>query len=311
MSKTFSSTYLYSKYPEYEKQIFSFIMSGDQINKDAESFYDIKYEVKKRQISNSLIKVLESPNVILMLAQKPLAKTFKVFAAKDVKADKKLKIFIDCTGLIYINDSGNYACDNVDIFVAFLVSAMNTLIYYVDEKRIVSNNDISTSGAGCFASLFTHIVDYICKISITPNVKNKCIYMASIYYLSTILGKDFDNDGTKAIARRISGLSEREEEIIKIQLNPNTFLNIKFFVETLADVLKLNNLSLDLILEKWMYLYGTGTVFGLEMYPCFASMITDAYVGCYINNQKTIEKITGRNMVDFTKTILRVGDGAV
>ena len=29
------------------------------------------------------------------------------------------------------------------------------------------------------------------------------------------------------------------------------------------------------------------------------------------NNQKTIEKITGRSMVSFSKTILTIGEGAV
>ena len=42
-----------------------------------------------------------------------------------------------------------------------------------------------------------------------------------------------------------------------------------------------------------MYIYGTGTVFALELLPSFSNMLTDAYVGAYINNQKTIEKIAG------------------
>jgi len=310
MSKTFASSYLYSIYAEYEKELFNFIMSGEQINKLADSFYDIKYEVKKRQISNSLIKVLESDNVILIINNNPLPKPFKVFAAKDVKGDKKLKTFIDCTGLIG-EVNGSYVCDDIDILIAHLVSAMNNLIYYIDEKRIVGNNDIATSGAKCFSALLTHIIDYLCKISINPTTKNKCIYMTSLYFLVNILEKDLDDNSARAISRKISGLSEREEEIIRLQTDKNTFLNIKFFIESLTDVLKLNSVSLDVVTAKWMYLFGNGTVFGLEMYTSFTSMITDAYVGCYINNQKTIEKVCGRNMVDYTKTVLRIGDGAV
>lgn len=311
MPKTYASTYLYNKYSEYEKQIFNFIMTAEQISKVGDGFADIKYEVKKRQISNSLIRVMESANVILLIGQKPLPKSFKVFAAKDVKGDKKVKAFIDCTGLIGKSEGGNYVCGNVDMLVAYLVSAMTTLIYQLDEKRLVGNGDIAEYGARCFSSLFTHIVDYVCKISITSNIKEKCLYMTSAYFLTNVLGREYDNEGTKAIARRISGLSEREEEIIKIQLNENSFTNIKFFVESICDVLKLSNLSLDIVIEKWMYLYGIGTVFALELFPSFSAMITDAYVGCYMNNQKTIEKIAGRSMVDYTKTVLRIGDGVV
>ena len=60
-----------------------------------------------------------------------------------------------------------------------------------------------------------------------------------------------------------------------------------------------------------MFVYGTGTVFALELLPSFSNMLTDAYIGAYINNQKTIEKIAGTGMVEFTKTILTIGAESV
>ena len=126
-----------------------------------------------------------------------------------------------------------------------------------------------------------------------------------------ILEKENDSSSVKAIAKKLSGISAREEEILEMQMKPDTFLNIKFFVESLNDMLKLNGVTLDIIVEKWMYLYSPTTIMGLELFPNFSAMITDAYVGCYINNQKTIEKITGRSMVEYTKTILSIGEGAV
>ena len=38
-------------------------------------------------------------------------------------------------------------------------------------------------------------------------------------------------------------------------------------------------------------------------------MLIYAYVGAYLNNQKTIEKITGRNMVDYVNTLLPKNKG--
>ena len=89
------------------------------------------------------------------------------------------------------------------------------------------------------------------------------------------------------------------------------FNRIDVFLSSLAKALRLQDLSFELIVEKWIYLYGTGTQFGLEIFPAFATMITNAYTGCYINNQKTIEKIIGRNMIDFTKGVLKIGNEAV
>jgi len=310
MSKKYSDTYLYSKYGDYEKKLFSFLMESEEIDKDSDLFADVKYEVKKQQVSNSLIKVLMSKNVILMIGKESLNKAFKVFMAKDIKRNKDMKCFIDCTDLIVKGKDGAYVCKNTDVLIAYLVSAMNTIIYYGDEKKITMNSSLCKAGAKCFSSLFTHVVDYLYKISTNSTLKAKSLYLSSLYYLCGILGKDF-SDSTIAIAKQIAGISEREAEIYKLQIESNSFLNLKFFIETYSKSMRLDKITVDVITEKWMYLYGTGTVFGLELYPCFASMMTDTYVGCYINNQKSIEKVTGRNMVEFTKTILSVGAGMI
>lgn len=316
MAKTYAATYLYGQYAEYEKQIFSFIMSGSEIDKDTSDFDDIKYEVKKRQVSNSLVKILESKDVILMSNQIPLSKAFKVFCAKDLKGPKKnkMKVFIDCSNIIKRDEStGRYVCrgNNIDMFISYLVSAMHTYIYYADESRIVSNNKIMSIGAQAFALLFTHAVDYVCKISSMPSSKNKCMYLASLYYLGNILDKDYTTDGCHKIAKKISGLSDREASIVDIQLKQESMMNIKYFVETVSSILHLNKLTLDVVVERWMSIYGTGTVFALEIFPAFASMITDAYVGAYLNNQKTIEKIAGTTMTEYTKTLLQIGAESV
>lgn len=316
MAKNFASTYLYGKYNEYEKETIDFLLKADRIDQNSPEFEDIAYEVKKRQVSPALIKVLKSPNVVLMTKAKPLSKAFKVFCAKDIKTDNEMRVFIDVSGIIKMNDvAGKYICDrnSIDVFISYLVDAMSTFIYYSPKgtDRIVNNSKIRSVGAKTFADLFSHIVDYLCKISTISGSKNKCMFMAAMYYLVNLLGADPSSEATKAVAKKAADISEREAEIILIQMKPESFQNIKFFVDTVADVLHLNKLTLDTIVERWMYIYGTGTVFALELFPSFSNMLTDAYVGAYINNQKTIEKIAGTGMVEFTKTILTIGAESV
>ena len=88
-------------------------------------------------------------------------------------------------------------------------------------------------------------------------------------------------------------------------------MNIKYFIREVGKILRLNKLTLEVFVEKWIFLFGTGTHFALELFPSFASMVTDAYVGCYINNQKTIEKIIGRDMVNFSNIIFKIGSDAI
>ena len=318
MAKTYAGTYLYGKYNEYEQKILSFIMNGEEIDKRTDDFDDIRYEVKKRQVSNSLVKILDSKQVVLMRAEEPMSKAFKVFCAKDLKAPRtdkvRMKVFIDVSGIIVRNKkTGRYECtgNNIDILISYLVSAMHTYIYYIDEMRITANAKVMSIGAQGFAALFTHVVDYVCKISSMPSVKSKCQYLAALYYLGNILGKDITYEGCRKIAKKVSGLSDRDAGIVDLQLKPESMMNIKYFAETVSTILHLNKLTLDVIVERWMSIYGTGTVFALEIFPAFASMMTDAYVGAYINNQKAIEKIAGTSMVEYTKTLLTIGAESV
>lgn len=316
MAKTYAGTYLYGKYHEYEQKILSFIMDGTEIDKNIDEFEDIRYEVKRRQVSSSLVKILDSKMVILMIGKDPLPKSFKVFCAKDIKGPKtdKMKVYIDCTNILKKNDkTGRYECNgnSIDMLISYLVSAMHTFIYYADEMRICNNSKIMSIGAQAFAKLFTHVVDYSCKISSMPSTKAKCMYLASMYYLSNLLGKDYTSESCRKISKEVSGLSDRDAGIIDIQIKKESMMNIKFFMETVADVLNISKLTLDVVVERWMTIYGTGTVFALEIFPAFASMITDAYVGAYLNNQRTIEKVTGSNMVEFTKVLLSIGAESV
>ena len=53
-------------------------------------------------------------------------------------------------------------------------------------------------------------------------------------------------------------------------------------------------------------MYTPSTLFALEYYPAFAGMLTNAYIGCYLNNQSTIEKVAGKDMISFVKSILEM-----
>ena len=96
-----------------------------------------------------------------------------------------------------------------------------------------------------------------------------------------------------------------------MQLESNSFDNILFFVRTMAEVIRVPKLSTESVVSKWTFVYGRSTPFGLELFPAFATMLSDCYVGAYINNQKTIEKIAGQSMVEFVKSLLAIGAEAV
>ena len=310
MTKTFGDTYLYKMYEEYNKKIMSFIMSADEIDTDSEAFADVIFDIKRQNIGVSIASVATSNNVKLMIGNDGLPAQFKVFAAKDIKGKDRdaTKVYIDCTDVIK-NEGGKYVCRDIDKMIAYLISAMTTLIYHADTKRITMNNLLTQKGAAAYATLFTHIVDYVFKISINPEIKNRCKYLTARFYLEYVLGLENETTIT-ANARKISGVSERDERLIEIGCNEDSFKTLTSFINTLNHILKIQ-FTLDILVDKWMFIFGPSTVFGIEFFPSFAAMLTDSYCGCYLNNQKTIEKLVGRDMVEFTKTIFTIGANAL
>lgn len=311
MSKTYNNTYIYSKFP-YEENIFRFLINADRIDKDSPKFEDIKYEFKKRQTHSSLFKILCSKNVILCTAQSmPLNTQFRVICSKDpkFKSSTDYKVFIDCSGLIILDKDGNYKCRNIDILISHIINAMVCMIYHKAENQILSAQlipDVMES----FANLFTHVIDYLAKISVIPSTKAKCQYLACMYFTQNIIDKDF-NENYQHIAGKITNISEREQDMIMAQCDPEDFSNIKTFTSKLAELLKIPALKVDNVIDKWMYLYGSNTVFGIEYFPALSAMLTDAYCGAYINNQKTIEKVVGNTLVSYTKNVIAKGGSLV
>ena len=313
MSKLFSDTYLYRKYPEYDKKMFEFIMGAERIDVNSEAFEDIMIDIKHRKINDALIKVLKSDNVIIGIKPgKSLPKAFKVFVAKDVREDKKLKTFIDVSDCVFMKN-GVYVCNHIDWIISYLINAMTSYIYAMLETKFTNNSSIIKYGGDAFVRCFSYIIDRIYKISTVQSSRKKVEYVTALYYQINILGKDYsiNFDSIKTTAMRISKIDAKDANIVDILLNDSCFLDIELFTENLARMFKFKDLSVSLILEKWMSAFGTGTIFALEFFPAFSMMMTNTYIGGYIDQQNSIEKIAGPSLVEFSKTILQIGASVV
>lgn len=309
--KNFTNTYLYSKSDRYEEVIIKNIMKADRININDEAFADLLSQIKRRQVTSILSKVLKSENIILTHSLTPLPKSLKVLCVKDIKVDNELRVFIDTSSVLKKLDNGEWGSNNIDTLISYILSAMVNFIYYKQNQKIRLNSALTKHGSIAFSSLFSNIINYLYKINLLEAKRDKCTFLSAMYYNVNLLSNDMNSQSVISQCKNISGLSDREIEIIKMELEEDDFLNIRTFIECISRILKLDKLTVDVFVERWIFTYGTGTHFGLEFLPSFSTILTDAYVGDYINNQKTIEKIVGKDMVDFTKTIFRIGESVV
>ena len=306
--KNYADTYLYNV-SNSEKEIFSFLMHAERIEKTNPIYDELKYDIKKQRVANFLLTVLESPNTILYYSNKSLPRTYKVICAKDPKDNGKLKVFIDVTGLISgEKDKLSYNNTSLQIIISYLVAGSFAMIYHSNPTLYFNKTHLIHSGAQCFSLLVYNIVDYL-RIG-AENNKSKIMYLSSKYFQLCIMNKP-ESDSVESAAKKISGISETEIAMLELVVKENPYINIKSFVSTIATVLKTDKLTLDVFIDKWMYHFGVGTQFATELLPAFIAMIEYAYIGAYLNNQKTIEKVIGRPMVEFVNELNRLGNEVI
>lgn len=304
--KRLSDSYLYGV-GGYEKNLYKFFVESKVIDKDEQGLEDIRYDVKRVQNTTALLKVFDSKNVIFLTGSVALPRSFKVFAASDIKSgDNKTKVFIDVTGLM-VNNNGKYVIKTSDLdkFVSYLTSALAYLIYYADADRIINNSKLLETGTKAFAELFTYVIDSL-RVGGVDKLREKCLYVSAVYYQVNILKKDF-TDSVSTRAKKISGLSSRDIEMVEMNMDSDSFKDISKFVDCISKIIRAEGLKLNNFVNKWIFVFGPGTQFATELYPAFSSMITNAYCGGYLNNQKVIEKILGRTLVEYSVALLQLG----
>lgn len=286
-----------------EKKVFEFIMSGEEIDKTGKSFEDILLDFRKRQVSSNLLSILKDRRVVLKMSGTPLPKAFKVIYARDPR-DNSHKVFIDVTEIIGFKN-GMYTCRSTDLLIAYIISAHMHLVWFESPNKLRNNMTIVTPATTAFADLFTYILDYL-RINGIAAHKKQVTYLAATYFQYHLLGREL-TDSTKAVSLKISDLTERESAVVDIRVDSKELDSIDTFIGAVARILQSKELTLEVFIDKWATIFGPGTYFASELFIAFSSMLTDTYVGCYNNNQRTIEKIAGRSMISYTSALLKIG----
>lgn len=304
--KTINQTYLFKENATmYEKIIVNFLKGAKEIDVLSKEFEDVYYDVKKRQVNKFVISTLEMEDVKLMISSSPLPRSMSVICARDFTSSDQSKyaIYIDCSAIMEEDEDGKYYCNNIDQLIAHLVNATANMLYFND---LLQNNELVETGTYCFSMMFSNILNYLYKINNIRGLQNKALYISSMYFLHNILGINNVNNNM-SLSKKIAKMTDREIDLINMHIKPETFYNINNFTNKLGDILKLDDVTTSSIVSTWMRLYTPGTLFALEYFPAFSAMLTNAYIGCYLNNQSTIEKITNKGLPRYAKTIIKIG----
>ena len=306
--QTYDNSYLFSlpgELDKHHKRIAEFILKAERIEvKSADNFRGVVEDVKRFQKSSVLYNILLREDVVLAYSVEALPQAFKVFSAKDLSKGGGNKVFIDVTGLITINN-GTYVCKDIGKLCTYLFQAIVWLLYESNPLSLLNNSSITISATECFVSLFDYLIGYFRFYGYSEN-RNKILYIAALYFLIRLLGKDNDMY-SKNLAAKISGVNKTSISAYELYYKPEDFANINTFITSLAKSFKLKGLTTEVFVAKWIYICGTGTEYAPELFTAFSNMIIGVYCGAYVvPNQKTIEAQTKSNMVKFATSIMKL-----
>ena len=317
VQKTFSDSYVYNYdknnngklvAKEINRKLIEYITSSGRIDKNSEAFAGIKQEVKRQQSSSLMYAVLMRDDVVLMTNNVEMPRAFKVFEAIDItEVGKKRKIFIDVTKLIEMKN-GYYTCNNIFLFITYLTSAVTYLLYRNDALRFLGNSNITISSTECYVKCFSFVLDYLRLYS--SGTRNKIEYLIGLFFLNNLMGKEIDNY-SKNIAAKVAKVGTNEIKAYELYYDPEDFENIDTFITMLAETFKLKGFTTEVFITRWMYHFGNGTEYAIDLFTSFCSMITSAYCGAYVVHQKTIEKCCDRSMIKLTTSIMETGIGSL
>lgn len=307
--KTYSDTFIYSISEEgtnhsISKAIIEFIGKADRINPVDSSFKTVADQVKLKQTTAVLFKIMMRKDVVLCVYNKEMPATMKVFAAKDILYDKKRRVFVDCTGLISM-ENGYWTCKDIGKLCSYLFAVMINLIYLIDSSKLTSNSSLIKTSTRCFVKMFTGILDNLRTINYEEN-RSKISYIAGVYYLYNMMGKDINYARATSIAA--VKISPRDAQAYDLYYDiDKDLMNIDTLIRDMVHFFNLKGLDTSIYIDRWTFVYGKGTMYGMEYLPAFLDILAYAYVGAYLNNQKSIELICRQDMVSTATTLINIG----
>lgn len=309
--KTFADCSIYAKVGESgystERALVSFIMTANRIDISSNSFKGVVEQLKSRSQNAVIIRMLQQGNVVLAIGDKELSPSLKVFYAKDIKSStKSRKVFVDVTNIIVL-ENGFFVCKDINRLAAYLLGVLVMEVYYNDPNKFITNGNLQKLSITAFIKLFNAILNDHRLPGYIAN-KAKIQYISGVYFGVNVMRLEIPQ--ARLAAAAAMGMNRQEATDADYFYHEEDLKDIYTFLQYLITTFKLKDLAPDGFINKWIYSYGKGTMYALELYPAFLTLIMYACSGSYINNMKRIENTLSKELVDIENIVIRIGSDA-
>lgn len=278
------------------KKVYELVTEGKEISVPTIISLDTIKKYRFLQTA-AVMSFIDSPACAVVILDKPSFKLTVALPAFSAVSHGRIRTFVNMSNYAAIRAEGGsehgYAVEDRKMFSLLSAGAIEEMW----NVRQLAMKKWSTTQLALFASVY---VDAMMKIfnrrySVGTNQSSvdKIRYFCAKFAICTML--NIDEELGREVATKVANIGPAVVDVIDD--NHYTFQT----VFTLLDFIAYNIRGIDLVpsafVETWLKTYGQSTAFAIDYVPAFMTMLSDAHIGAYMNNQKSIESllVTGGN----------------
>lgn len=287
---------------ENKNKIIKGIESATTVDLESEDFKLIIMKINNKYVvPEYLYKFIKSKNVRVIVGNTKVAKGLNVLTIND-------EVIINVSDILYINkNTGKLDCRDINKLLHYFYLGIISYSLNKFPKAFLRKNDFVTCGTKIFTEMYSYVFEYLYKLSSNIHSYDKLKYIVAVFHCMNHLSMNY-NEASK-IATKISGLRDKEINSIEFRMNTDLDFTQGFFKfhERVKDIIDLRkDVSLPVFTDKWIFLYGEGTQFALDMELPFIDIITSINDNLFVVAKNNVERMCAKEVSRYATSIKMV-----
>jgi len=313
--KVLSNTYLFQMYNNATKigNIFKNYKHTDKVSE--EILKDSMDIIKKYNFptKNKIISEMVDGNIICAFNSQTLNLPISIPSFLTLKQNDKVEggmgltsmnnimAVVNLTRFASINFTTNIMRLDLRKFFALLQSGLFLRGCMESWSAITKNFNLKKIGCDIYQKIFSKVLDKKYAINLNPEIADAISYFAAKFFQINLM----EQNDSEIIKNTAYSCCRNETARSKINTyesyeETDTYTNLSTFVDFLNKAFpSLKSMTIRQFCEDYMRLYGQSTIFALEFFPAFATMLGNVLVGCNINNEYVIDSLIGKKADNF------------
>ncbi len=285
---TTSSFNYFNKNTTLTENIFKLVNEGEVVSINSLISLDVYRKYRFLQKEN-ILKLLENNEIVLLFSDKPTLKVTVALPAFTAVKNGKPVVFVNISNHAKRYNDGTFQIDDRVLFSLLTAGYIEYIWQFNYDSVSRKGHIIYQPFAESYAEAIKKVFYRLYSIGASPQDVIKIEYFAAKFALNYMLGINVDD--ARTIATKMVGTSEAFISII----DANNWHFEDNGLESLFNMIGMNirgiKISESAIVETWLKTFGQSSAFALDYLPAFATMLSNASIGAYLNNQKSVESI--------------------